>query len=355
MELKVALKELSKRISTLKENIKTEEATKNAFIMPFIRALGYDIFNPTEVIPEYVADIGKKKGEKVDYAILQDDEIVMLIECKHWAEDLDAHNTQLNRYFNATKTRFGLLTNGIKYILYTDIEETNKMDKKPFLEIDLENLKESTISALSKFHKENFNLESIIDSANVLKYSKEVREVLKNELEKPSQEFVKFFLSKIYSGVKTAKVITEFTEIIKKSTSLMLSDMINERLKSALDKELENQKDIQIEEEEEEEEDKIITTVEEIEGFHIVKSIIREVTSIDRISYKDTQSYFSIYIDNKRKYLCRLYFNNLKNKSIGIIDVKNGKKVEKFSIEKLDDIYQYAEQLKQSVKDYEEN
>ncbi|MCI5139368.1 MAG: hypothetical protein D3922_13380 [Candidatus Electrothrix sp. AR1] len=82
MDLIDKIKELAVRIPKQIEHIQTEEATKNAFIMPFISALGYDIFNPMEVIPEFTADIGTKKGEKVDYAIKKDDDIIILIECK---------------------------------------------------------------------------------------------------------------------------------------------------------------------------------------------------------------------------------------------------------------------------------
>ena len=109
MELKIKLEQLHQRVNGIKENIQTEEATKNAFIMPFIQILGYDVFNPTEVIPEFVADIGTKKGEKVDYAIMQNNEPILIIECKHWKENADAHNSQLHRYFHTSKARFGVL------------------------------------------------------------------------------------------------------------------------------------------------------------------------------------------------------------------------------------------------------
>ena len=128
MDLKDQLKQIADRISKLKDSIQTEEATKNAFILPFINALGYDIFNPLEVIPEFIADIGVKKGEKVDYAILRNGVPIILVECKHWKENLDIHNTQLILYFNATKAKFAILTNGINYRFYTDLEDPNKMD-----------------------------------------------------------------------------------------------------------------------------------------------------------------------------------------------------------------------------------
>ena len=145
MELKTKLEQLHQRVDNLKEQIQTEEATKNAFIMPFIQILGYDIFNPIEVIPEFVCDIGTKKGEKVDYMIMKDGEPILVIECKHWKENADAHNSQLHRYYHVSKARFGILTNGIIYNFYTDLEKPNIMDEKPFLTINLDDLKDRSI------------------------------------------------------------------------------------------------------------------------------------------------------------------------------------------------------------------
>jgi len=123
MDFKDQIKRLGEKVLKLRDQIQTEEATKNAFIMPFIHALGYDIFNPEEVIPEFIADIGIKKGEKVDYAIQRNGMPVMLIECK-WCNDcLDVYSSQLFRYFHTTQSRFALLTNGVSYLFYTDLVE----------------------------------------------------------------------------------------------------------------------------------------------------------------------------------------------------------------------------------------
>ena len=99
-DLKLKLQQLHQRVDVLKDQINTEEATKNAFVMPFIQILGYDIFNPTEVIPEFICDICTKKGEKIDYVIKIDGEPILIIECKHWKENVDAHNSQLHRYYH---------------------------------------------------------------------------------------------------------------------------------------------------------------------------------------------------------------------------------------------------------------
>ncbi|MFN3402677.1 MAG: type I restriction endonuclease [Cytophagaceae bacterium] len=348
MEFIDQIKALSEKVSRLKEQIQTEEATKNAFIMPFIQTLGYDVFNPTEVIPEYVADIGIKKGEKVDYCILKDGHPVLIIECKHWKADLNVHDSQLHRYFHVTKARFGILTNGITYRFYSDLEQPNKMDDKPFLEFSITEIKEHVIEELKKFQKNSFNIEDILSSASELKYSKEVRSIMANQLANPSEEFVKFFASKFYDGRITAKLMEQFSFIVKKSLNQFISDTINDRLKAALA----NEKNSIVEEKVivvanepivSSDENKIVTTEEEIEGFFIVKSILRNHVRSTRINYRDYQSYFNILLDdNRNKMICRLYLNGSK-KFIGVFD--SGKSETKIQIESLEDIYNCADKL----------
>ena len=345
MDFKDQIKQLGERVVRLKDQIQTEEATKNAFIMPFIQALGYDVFNPLEVVPEFTADLGIKKGEKVDYAIMKDGHPIILIECKWWGENLDVYNSQLFRYFHTTKSKFGLLTNGIQFRFYTDLIESNKMDEKPFLEFDFTNMKEQFVSELKKFHKSYFDLNSIVSSASELKYSNEIKGIMTNELNEPTPNFVKFFVRQVYSGQATEKVMIQFTGIVKKSLNQLISDIISDRLKGALEKE--NIKDADqakiIEEQTKEEDNKILTTDEEMEGFFIIKSILRTKFDSSRICFRDFQNFFSILLDDTiRQTICRLWFNGEK-KFIGIID--NNKKETKFEISKLDDIYNYSEQI----------
>jgi hypothetical protein len=116
MDLIDQLRALATRVAAAKDMIQTEEATKNAMIMPFIQLLGYNVFDPMEVTPELVADVGTKKGEKVDYAVLRDGKPIMLFECKKSGADLHInHASQLFRYFHVTEARFGVLTNGLAY------------------------------------------------------------------------------------------------------------------------------------------------------------------------------------------------------------------------------------------------
>jgi predicted type IV restriction endonuclease len=352
MDFKDIIKQLGEKVSRVKDQVTTEEATKNSFIMPFIVALGYDVFNISEVVPEYTSDIGIKKGEKVDYAILKDNVPVILIECKWWGVALDLYDSQLLRYFHTSKAKFGLLTNGIIYRFYTDLMEPNKMDEKPFLEFDITNIKEQQINELKKFHKSYFDIGAIFSSASELKYVSEIKNILTNELSAPSEDFVKFFVYSVYQGQATKKVITQFTEIVKKSYNQFINDIISERLKTALQQE--NQKEqeqAKIEEETKKDDSGIVTTQEELEAYFIVKSILHSTIDSSRIFYRDFPNTFVVLIDDSiRQVICRFYFNKETKKEIGLLD--EAKKEQRFEIKSLDDIYIYSEQLCNSVKKY---
>ena len=349
MEIQNELKKIADKIHLLKDKITNEESTKHAFVLPFLNALGYDTFNPTEVVPEFTADLGLKKGEKVDYAIFQNELPILIIECKHWKEDLENHNSQLFRYFHTTKTRFALLTNGIRYRFYTDLEHPNKMDEKPFLEFDITKIKENELHEVSKFHKSKFDVEKIVDNASSLKYTKEIKKCIVDEINQPSHNLVKLLANKVYSGRLTEKVMNEFTDLVYKAFSQTISEKVNDRLNSALNKEAEKQFEEIIEEEIED--TKIVTTDEELEGFRVVVAILRRKLPVSRIYQRDTQSYFGILLDdNNRKPLCRLYFNG-GNKYIGLIG--DNKKETKELLESIDDIYNYEKQLHKTVGFYE--
>lgn len=359
MDFKDTIKQLGDRVTKLKDNIQTEEATKNAFIMPFINALGYDVFNPLEVIPEMTCDIGTKKGEKIDYAIIKDGEPIILIECKHWKQNLNLHDNQLLRYFNVSKAKFGVLTNGIVYRFYTDLKETNKMDEKPFLEVDITDIRDSQIEEVKKFHKSYFDINSIINSASELKYMGELKAIIKEEFANPSNELVKLLASRVYDGAMRQVIIDQFAPLIKRSLSSHVSDIISERLKGALSAEQqseakEEQEAIQEQEQpaEHTDENRIVTTEEELESYMIVKSILRPIVDISRVAYRDTINYFGILLDdNNRKPICRMRFNSQTKKYLVTFD-KERKEV-KHEINSLDDIYDYAEEIKAAVLMYD--
>ena len=340
MEFEEKIKEFSKRIKNLEKSINTEEATKTSLIMPFFSLLGYDVFNPIEFTPEYIADVGIKKGEKVDYAVRINNQVTILIEAKSVNENLQKHGSQLFRYFGTTTAKIGILTNGIIYKFYTDLEETNKMDIAPFLEIDLLNLKDSDIIEIKKFCKENFDINTIMNSASNLKYASSIEKILSEEFDNPSDDFIKLILNKgVYDGVKTQNIIDKYRAILKKSINHYINVLINQRLQTALN----NPNEIDNEIEEKIEEDDIVTTNEELESYYTVKSILSETINPKQIFYKDTNSYFGILYDNKvTKWICRVYLKE--NVKFLIIPDKNKKEV-RYEIENVSDIYKLKSKL----------
>ncbi|MDR0954388.1 MAG: type I restriction enzyme HsdR N-terminal domain-containing protein [Rikenellaceae bacterium] len=345
MDFNDRIKQLAERVEKLKESLQTEEATKNALIMPFIQAMGYDVFNPLEVMPEFTCDIGTKKGEKIDYAILQEGTPIILIECKHWKEPLTLYDNQLLRYYHVSPAKFGILTNGICYRFYTDLETPNKMDEKPFLEVDITNMKANQIEELKKFQKSGFDIDNILSSASELKYMGELRNLISKEFANPSPELVKLFARQVYGGQIKQKVLDQFTVLVRKSIANFINDMISDRLKAALKTE-----EVQPAEEPSEEKDTvvkdkaIVTTGEEMEAYYIVKSILHSVIASDRIAYRDAQNYFSVMIDdNNRKIVCRLYLNSPNNKRISFMG--EDKKEIRYPLNSLDDIYDHAAEI----------
>jgi hypothetical protein len=327
----------------------TEEATKNALVMPFINSLGYNVFDPTEVMPEFTSDVGTKKGEKVDYALMKEGKPIMLFECKKLGENLDRHSSQLYRYFSVTEARIGILTDGIHYRFFSDLEEDNKMDEKPFLEFNLLDFTEVRVAEVKKFSRSLFDLEKIFSAASELEYAKAIRLFLEEQWEDPSEDFVRFFASQVYSGRFTQSVREKFRGIVHRVLHQYLSDKINRRLKTALEGERKTDTPEQSETEDpESEDDGIITTEDEIEGYHIIKAIVRSVVTGDRVNIKDTKSYCNVVLDNSsRKIICRMRFNS-SNKYIGIFDEDRNE--EKISIDTLDDIHHHAERLKATVE-----
>ena len=355
------LQTLSAKISKMCDLLQTEEATKNALIMPFIGILGYDIFDPTEVIPEFIADVGIKKGEKVDYAIKKDDKIIMLFECKHCGGDLNIkHASQLFRYFSVTDARIAVLTNGIVYRFFTDLEAPNKMDEISFFEINMLELNESDAAKLKKLSKPAFNIDDLKSTAGELKYTREIKRLLAEQMENPSDEIVKFFASKVFNGVLTPNRREYFFDITKRSFKQLINERINERLKSALSGNnnddiapttATDQEQIKPETDSGKRENLVQTTSDELEGFYIIKSLLRDMVDPNRIIHRDTQSYMGILLDdNNRKPLARLHFNRTQ-KYVGIFDENRNE--ERVAIQNLNDIYQFAEKLRRVFSFYE--
>ncbi len=353
------LRVLSTRILNTKNMIQTEEATKNAMIMPFIQILGYNVFDPLEVTPELVADIGTKKGEKVDYAILSNGQPIMLFECKKAGADLHInHASQLFRYFHVTAARFGILTNGLVYRFFTDLEQPNKMDEKPFFEFNVLDFKERDVEELKKFTKSVFDLESILTTANQLKYTRAIQTKLAEWIAAPSEEFVRLVSAELLGSKRfTPQIKEQFIGITRRAFEQLIGEKINDRLKGAMTPESItvaeplplNSTVTEVSTVSAEPATQI--TPEEVEGFHTIRGIVRSIVPSKRVTMRDAQTYCAILLDdNNRKPICRLRFNNVQKLRIGIFN--NKKEEEQFSLDSVDDIYIYAEQLRDTVSIY---
>jgi predicted type IV restriction endonuclease len=353
------IRSLAAKIERSKDAVSTEEATKNAYIMPFISLLGYDVFDPTEVTPELTADVGVKKGEKIDYAILKDGKPIMLFECKHHGASLDSqHASQLFRYFSCSECRVAILTNGVEYRFFTDLEAPNKMDSKPFMVFKVTDFPESLIPELKKVTKDSFEIDAILSTASELKYTREIKGLLSQQLLNPNEEFVKFCANGIGIARMTPATKDQFKELTKRAMSDFISDRISEKLKAALgtnsvvsDLDERIQGSGSVSNPPTEGDSSLETTVDELEGYYIVRAILREIVDIKRVVHRDQQSYFGILLDdNNRKPIMRLRFNSAKQKYISLFD--ENRVEERIAISSLDDIYQYADRIRTTVKLY---
>ena len=345
MNLTEKINQLKDRAINLKDSLETEEATKNALIMPFLNALGYDVFNPLEVVPEYVADSRLKKDEKVDYAIMKDGAPAILVECKKVAIeklDIKKHAGQLFKYFTASKAKFIILTNGIVYKFFSDLEEKNILDKEPFFVFNLLDFKENQIENLSEFHKENFNVQKVFENAGDLKFIRQFAEVLENEYRNLSDDFVKHLIDKSNLECrKTNNVIEKHKTTAKEAFNMFMSKVMKTSLNLSLEEKTEDKP-----------QEEIVTTLEELEGYAIVKSLLYGVIDISRVTYRDNRSYFNVLLDdNIKKTVCRLYFNR-SQKYIAFLE---GTKENKTPINSINDIFQFKEQIINKVSEILEN
>lgn len=346
-KIKDAIRTVGKRVIDLQANITNEEQTKNAFIMPFFQALGYDIFNPLEFVPEFTADVGIKKGEKVDYAVIIDGQPQILVECKSITESLTKHDSQLFRYFGTTSSKFGILTNGREYRFFTDLDEPNKMDSTPFLNFDVTDIKDNQLNEIIKFHKLNFDIDNIVSSASELKYLGILKTFLSENTKEPSDAFLKYLVSEIYEGRATQSALATFKPIIVKGFSQFITDRVNEKLSAALNTSVETKHEEVIEAVvEEHSESEIVTTTEELEAYTVVKMLLKDIVEPSRVYYRDNKSYFNVLLDdNIKKWIMRFRTNSSKT----TIEIRN---VGTFEISGPIDISTYSKELISTAKSF---
>lgn len=356
MDFSEELRQLGGKVNSVKDQIKTEEATKISLVMPFIQLLGYDIFDPSEVVPEFVADVGIKKGEKVDYAIKINGEPAILVEVKCFGDPLVAHDSQLFRYFTVTKARFAVLTNGVVYRFYSDLQEPNKLDETPFLEFDIQNMKEPLVAEVKKFQKERFDAKALVSDAANLKYVGQVKSIMDREIKDPSPEFCRFFLKEVQPQKSvTQAVLDRFQPLIRKALSLYVTELLNDKFKAAMEvtNEPGAQKDASIPEPPPPpltDEKEIVTSAEELQAWYVIKAVLGEVVTPKRITLKDNLSYCSVLLDgNTWKWICRLYFNSTQR----VVAISKEDKTEnRIPIKEIDDLYDLKTELTASLARY---
>lgn len=351
------LKQFSARVKSLKDSLSTEEATKTALVMPFFSMLGYDVFNPQEFVPEFTADVGIKKGEKVDYAIMRNGTPIILVECKSITERLEKHDSQLFRYFGTTTAKFAILTNGQIYKFYTDLDNPNKMDDSPFLSIDILNIREIQVPEIKKFSKSVFDIDSIFSTAADLKYANNFKDQFSKQLKSPTDDMVRLFLSSCWPGAKTQNVVERFRPILKKALEEYISEVMNDKIKTALggsggsvtenasgeDHSAVSTTSIQ-------KKSNIITTEEELEAYFIIKNLLSDVVDVSDITYKDTESYINIlYKANIRKWICRLKLSS-NSKILIMPDNPSGKT--KYILKDIYDLAKYSEDFHNILRKY---
>ncbi len=184
-----SIKGVIRKIRTYKDYIENEAQTRNNFISPFLNAMGYDHTDLSIVKVEATADFLDRKGMKVDYILYaKDRESTILMEAKHHKENLENHFKQLSDYFyytrykeNTKKVEFGILTNGIEYRFYTDLDKDNLLDKEPFLIINLEELTSKDFEYLKKFSRNSLNIEEARSFALEKKYTDKFLTYLKKK------------------------------------------------------------------------------------------------------------------------------------------------------------------------------
>ena len=357
---------IATKVKNQRDVIKTEEATKNAFVMPFISTvLGYDVFDPSEVVPEFTADVGTKRGEKVDYAIIHNGEVQILIECKQLSDPLRIeHASQLYRYFSVTNARIAILTNGQVYNFYTDLDAPNKMDDKPFLVLDLENIDEYLLPELRKLTKEVFDLDSVISLAEELKYVGQIKRMIEVQFKAPEDELVRFFTNRLYEGSFTQKRRDQFRLLVVKAAAQFVEDQVNNRLKTALYTSPTEVPSQEINEEFVEEQEVTMingiqrvpgaeTSDEEIKAYELVKEIVGEVVNLGRVVGRDSKTYFTVLIDgNKRKPVARFHFNGKAKKYLGTFD--DDKVETRHQLNNVTDIVMYINTIRSSARLYQD-
>lgn len=307
------------------------------------------------MVPEFTADVGTKKGEKVDYAICHDGRVTILVECKPSSIELNInHAAQLFRYFSVTDARLAVLTNGVNYQFYSDVEKPNKMDDRPFFTFSMDAIKPTDIKTLEKFSKSSFDIEKIVQEAGNLKVQSLLRKELEKEFAEPSEEFVRLMASRVHDGRLTPAIKENFGRMLGATINLIIRDLVTDRLSNALNASAPViAEDVDGGAANDVIEEGVVTTQEEISGFHIVQAIASRLVDPKRVNIRDAKSYCAILLDdNNRKTVARMHFNGISTKYLGTF---SGKEEQRNLISELTQIYQFAPQIEARLRELDDS
>lgn len=323
-----------------------EEATKQALVLPFIRALGYDVFNPEEVVPEYTASTGNLKDARADYAIM---------ECKALGASLDVKRTQLEWYFVNSPARIGILTDGNRYVFFSDLEEKHKMDAVPFMDFTLAALDESVLPRLRLLCKDKFDEDEYLQHAERLKYSREFKRLIAEQFAAPDDDFSRLFIGRVWSGKIMQSVLEHFRPVLKAALDQYMNDALNARLKDAIKPSVDSEPSADggksAGASDSGEDPRIVTTEEEKEAYYLVKSLLLGTVEPERVAMRDRVNYCDILLDDSQlRPLARLHFNRQPWR-VGFFDGEN--RDERVEIEKLDDIMRHADRIRAAALKYD--
>ena len=380
MALEDEIKALAERIPGLRPMLDDEAKTKQFLILPLIRALGYDDANPAEVVPEFVVDYDTSASWKIDYALMSNREPLVVIECKRLSNQLEENEVnQLGRYFpNARRAgaQIAILTNGVIYKFFADKpNQQNIMDAKPFWTTNLESLRNNDLLQLRNFTKDNFNAENAVASASKFRHITEMKIALARQLTEPEDGFVEWMVrqtGQTYDRRVTSSRREEIRDLARTAFHEFVKDHVNDAVDDTLleIRERAAQGIAPITEEQDallqadsgddvgdsgHADDKIITTEQELQAFDVVKGIAQEVVRAERVFMRDYRNYSAIMLDdNRRRPLCRLRLEG-RQMQIGLFDGSRvgGHLVEQqHNIESLNDIYNHADQIRETVRRY---
>ncbi len=224
MELPDQLSTLQAQAERQLQVVDTREKTKNALVLPFFKALGYDPFNLHEVQPGYVVDRAGDDAVTVDYAVLNDDAPALLVQCAEAGTDLQAIDaTSVLEGLAAAGGGIAAATNGCQYQFYAMSEAEGAEADAPFLVFDLldyeteGNAEPASVQYLRRLTKPNFDAREARMAAFNLKYTRRLQDYFVQQQETPDRHFVRFLAAQVYEGSVSEEVLDWFHPVVQAS------------------------------------------------------------------------------------------------------------------------------------------